>query len=199
MPLSTFARSILLTSLIGAVLSLPVSAAANLEIVQTTRQGDRLTPVQADVTAADGSPADHRLVLDPATTFQTLVGIGGSFTESSAYVLSELSAGQREKVLAAYFSPEGAHYSLTRTHIASCDFSLRNYTYASVPGDTELVHFSIEPDRTYLLPMIKAAQALPGGDFKILASPWTAPPWPAPWPPLRLGRPPPCWWSSWTG
>ena len=77
----------------------------------------------------------------------------------------------------AYFSPEGAHLSLTRTHIASCDFSVRNYTYAPVPGDLELKHFSIEPDRTYLLPMIKAAQAVDGADFKILSSPWTSPPW----------------------
>ncbi len=122
-------------------------------------------------------PSAYTLKLDPNQSFQTIVGIGGSFTEASAQVLSELSEGQRNAILEAYFSPEGAHYSLTRTHIASCDFSVTNSTYAPVPGDRELAHFSIEPDRMYLLPMIKAAQAIPGSDFKILASPWTAPPW----------------------
>ncbi|HSH09760.1 MAG TPA: glycoside hydrolase family 30 protein, partial [Oceanipulchritudo sp.] len=121
--------------------------------------------------------AELHLVIDPGTRFQTIEGIGGSFTESSAQVLYELSKPKQEEVLKAYFSPEGAQFSLTRTHIASCDFSVRNYTYAPVAGDTELVHFSIEPDRTYLLPMIKQAQGIEGASFRLLASPWSAPPW----------------------
>lgn len=148
---------------------------ATIEIVQTSRQGDRLEPLNPEAFAE--AAATRVLELDPEQTFQTLQGIGGSFTESTGYVLSELSAKTRQSVIDAYFSPEGAHYSLTRAHIASCDFSVRNYTYAQVPGDMELEHFSIEPDRTYLLPLIKAAQAVEGADFKILSSPWTAPPW----------------------
>ena len=149
--------------------------APEVAIFQTTRQGDRLAPVEIKE-AAESTPA-RTLELDASKTFQTLVGIGSSFTESSAYVLSELSQKARAEVMKAYFSPEGAHISLTRTHIASCDFSVRNYTYAPVPGDVDMEHFSIEPDRTYLLPMIKSAQAVEGADFKIMASPWTSPPW----------------------
>ncbi len=151
------------------------SSAGAVTVFQTSRQGDRLEPV--DVVGGIDQLPSRTLTLDPSQTYQTLVGIGSSFTESSAYVLSELSQKKRAEVMKAYFSPEGAHISLTRTHIGSCDFSLRNYTYAPVPGDVELEHFSIEPDRTYLLPMIKAAEAVDGADFKILASPWTAPPW----------------------
>ena len=146
-----------------------------VRIYQTSREGDRLKQVEPRL--QPGSQTSRQLVLDPSTTFQTLIGIGGSFTESGAYVLSELSRESRKKVLEAYFSPAGAHISLTRTHIASCDFSVRNYTYAPVPGDEKLEHFSIEPDRTYLLPMIQQAQSVAGSEFKILASPWTAPPW----------------------
>jgi glucosylceramidase len=145
-----------------------------LEIYQTTRQGDRLK--QVEPVSTDAKP-DYTLTVDAGQTFQTLIGIGGSFTESSAQVLSELSAAKRESVMRKYFAPSGAHYSLTRTHIASCDFSVTNYTYAPVPGDTALEHFSIEPDRKYLLGMIKDAQKIPDADFKILASPWTSPPW----------------------
>jgi len=153
----------------------PASTAPSVSIYQTSRQGDRLAPVE--IQEKFETPPSRTLLLDPSTTYQTLIGIGSSFTESSASVLSELSEEVRDKVMKAYFSPEGAHISLTRTHIASCDFSLRNYTYAPVPGDVEMAHFSIEPDRTYLLPMIKEAQEIDGADFKILASPWTAPPW----------------------
>ncbi len=154
--------------------SLINTAQAELEIYQTTRQGDRLKAVESVSLSA---PANYVFTVDPKQTFQALIGIGGSFTESSAQVLYELSAEKREAALHKYFAPSGAHISLTRTHIASCDFSVTNYTYAPVPGDTELEHFSIEPDRKYLLPMIKEAQKIPSADFKILSSPWTSPPW----------------------
>ncbi len=150
------------------------AAAPKIEVYQTSRQGDRMDLVESATTSGQ---ADYSLSLKPQETHQTVVGIGGSFTESSGQVLSELSAPRRESVLRACFSPAGAHYSLTRTHIASCDFSVTNYTYAPVPGDTRLEHFSIEPDYKYLLPMIKQAQKIPGADFKVMASPWTAPPW----------------------
>jgi glucosylceramidase len=151
------------------------SADASVSIFQTTREGDRLATV-APLSLPEGAPA-RSLKVDTAKTYQTLIGIGGSFTESGAQVLYELSEEQQAAVFEAYFSPEGAHLSLTRTHVASCDFSVRNYTYAPVAGDVELEHFTIEADRTYLLPMIKSAQAVEGAQFKIMASPWTAPPW----------------------
>ncbi len=145
------------------------------EIYQTSRQGDRLTRLETPEPSS--AAAVRTLTVDGTQIFQTLLGIGGSFTESGAYVLSELSEEKRAEVMAAYFSPGGSHYSLTRTPIASCDFSVRSYTYAPVPDDVDLDHFSIEPDRTYLLPMIKQAQAVEGAGFEIIASPWTAPPW----------------------
>lgn len=155
--------------------SFATAAVPSVSIYQTSRDGDRLASVEPG--AAGKSTPTRTLVLDSSRTYQTLIGIGSSFTESGAAVLSELPKQTREKVIKAYFSPDGAHISLTRTPIASCDFSLRSFTYDPVPGDVEMKHFSIEPDRTYLLPMIKAAQSVDGADFKILASPWTAPPW----------------------
>ena len=145
------------------------------EIYQTSRQGDRLARIDA-ATGPTTTP-DRALTLDPSRTHQSILGLGGAFTESGGAVLAELTAERRAEVLAAYFGRDGARYSLVRTHVASCDFSVRNYTYAPVPDDTALAHFSIEPDRTYLLPMIKEAQAVAGAQFRLLASPWTAPPW----------------------
>ncbi|WP_309386345.1 glycoside hydrolase family 30 protein [Cerasicoccus frondis] len=162
-----------IVALSASTFLIPFGSHADVEIYQTTRQGDRLDKVEAVATGE----ASYTLTLDPSKTYQTLVGIGGSFTESSAQVISELSKTKRELALRSYFSPAGARYSLTRTHIASSDFSVTNYTYAPVPGDKDLEHFSIEPDRKYLLPMIKEAQGIAGADFKIMASPWTPPPW----------------------
>jgi glucosylceramidase len=113
----------------------------------------------------------------PEQQFQTITGFGGSFTESSAYLLSKLSSAKRKEVLEAYFGDGGAKYSLTRTHMNSCDFSLSNYSYAPIAGDTLLAHFSVEEDKNDIIPMIKDAIATSSDGFKIISSPWTAPPW----------------------
>jgi glucosylceramidase len=88
-----------------------------------------------------------------------------------------VSAENRNKILEAYFGESGARYSLTRTHMNSSDFSLGNYSYAPVEGDVELNHFSIEEDMDDIIPMIKDALAISKDGFKIISSPWTAPPW----------------------
>jgi len=115
--------------------------------------------------------------LDPTKRFQEITGFGGAFTESSAVLLNQMSPDKREEILEAYFGEQGAKYSLTRTHMNSCDFSLTNYSYAQIEGDVNLEHFSIAPDLDDLIPMIKDAQKVSKEGFKVLASPWTAPPW----------------------
>ena len=147
--------------------SLPV------EVYETSADGHQLTP-RTEFIATDPGAA---ITLFPDSTYQTITGFGGSFTEASAYLLNQLSAENRNRILQAYFGDEGARYSLTRTHINSCDFSLSNYSYAPVAGDTSLQHFSIEEDRDDIIPMIKDAMAISSEGFKIIASPWTAPPW----------------------
>jgi len=118
------------------------------------------------------------ITLNPEEKFQTITGFGGAFTESSAYLVNKLSEANRKKIMNAYFGVDGANYSLTRTHINSCDFSLKHYAYAMVDGDKNLEHFSIEEDKNNnLIPMILQAKAISKEGFKIIASPWTSPPW----------------------
>jgi len=144
-----------------------------VEVFETSADGKKLAPVtEFEVTAAASE-----IKLQPEEKFQTITGIGGSFTEASAYLLNKLGNENRKKIIDAYFGDDGARYSLTRTHMNSCDFSLSNYSYAPVEGDKLLDHFSIEEDRDDIIPMIKEAMAASKDGFKILASPWTAPPW----------------------
>ena len=113
----------------------------------------------------------------PDQKFQEILGFGGSFTEASASLMNKLSKKNRDIILDAYFGENGARYSLTRTHINSCDFSLGQYSYAPVANDMELKHFSVEPDKDDIIPMIKDAMKVSKEGFKIISSPWTAPPW----------------------
>ena len=144
-----------------------------VDVYETSEKGNALTLIR------DFKPAKKSLTIhvDLDKQFQKITGFGGSFTEASAFLLTKLSPENRKKILEAYFGKEGANYSLTRTHIASCDFSLGNYTYAKVENDLKMKHFSIEDDKNDLIPMILDAQKTSKEGFKIIASPWTATPW----------------------
>ena len=145
----------------------------SVDVYETSENGNKLKRL----TEFNSSTDAVSVQILPEKKFQTITGFGGSFTESSAYLLNQLSKKNRELILKAYFGSDGARYSLTRTHMNSCDFSLGNYSYAPVDGDKELISFSIDEDRDDIIPMIKGAMVISEDGFKIISSPWTAPPW----------------------
>jgi glucosylceramidase len=123
-------------------------------------------------------PQEAAVFIDTTLRFQEFLGFGGAFTEAASVTLDKMPATQRQEILKAYFSPdEGNAYSLCRTHINSCDFSLGNYAYTEVEGDVGLEHFSIDRDRQSLIPMIRRAMELSGGSLRLFSSPWSPPAW----------------------
>ena len=150
-----------------------------VKVIRTARDtGERFT-VKEDLLRAQVQPKKNSSVaVDTGQEFQQIIGFGGAFTEASAFVFAHLEPDKKEEVLYAYFHPEqGIGYSLGRTHMNSCDFSLGSYSCAEVRGDVELKHFNIERDRRFIIPMIKAAQKVKGGPLKMLISPWSPPAW----------------------
>jgi glucosylceramidase len=145
----------------------------DVKAYETSASGNKLTEITTFQKVKD--PIAIKLI--PNEKYQTITGFGGSFTEASADLLNRMGTENRKKVLEAYFGNEGARYSLTRTHMNSCDFSRGNYSYAPVENDMELEHFSIEEDQGDIIPMIQEAMAISKDGFKIISSPWTAPPW----------------------
>ena len=123
---------------------------------------DRLTE-KAPLTFQTLEPDLPSVLVDSGHRFQIIEGFGGSFTEAAADTFYKLSPDGRAEILRAYFDTQsGNGYSLCRTHINSCDFSLGNYAYAEMPGDVDLSAFSIEHDRRQLIPMIKETARLTG-------------------------------------
>lgn len=51
-------------------------------------------------------------------------------------------------VLASF--PAGIEYNIIRVPMASCDFSIRIYTYADTPNDFQLSNFSLPEEDTKL-------------------------------------------------
>jgi len=145
----------------------------DIQVYETSAIGNKLT----QLSEFPKSENPIMIKVNAEEQYQKITGFGGSFTESSAYLLNQVGSENRDKILEAYFGESGAKYSLTRTHINSSDFSLSNYSYAPIAGDLELENFSIDEDRDDIIPMIKDAMAKSKDGFKIISSPWTAPPW----------------------
>ncbi|MCP4995509.1 MAG: glycoside hydrolase family 30 protein [Gammaproteobacteria bacterium] len=167
------------------------------EVLLTSEVGDRLASKE-NVTFKTGTANVGTVIrVQPDRLKQTLVGIGTSFTESSAFVLAHLEIDARAEVMDNIFGEQGANFSLARTPIGATDFSVEGrYSYADVANDTDLKHFSIAvdldgfsierhpgiKDESFdLLPMIKQAIEIKKDqqdpDLRIIASAWTAPSW----------------------
>jgi glucosylceramidase len=117
------------------------------------------------------------VLVDPAVTFQSYVGIGGALTDASAETFAKLSKDKQQELLTAYYDPQkGIGYNLARTNIQSCDFSSDTYSYVS-DNDTQLKSFSVAHDEQYRIPLIKQAIAAAGGHLRMYVSPWSPPAW----------------------
>jgi len=124
-----------------------------------------------------GQPAETQICVfvDPGKRAQTILGIGGALTDSSAETFAKIPAAKQKEVLDAYYDPnKGIRYTLGRTNIHSCDFSSRSYTYVT-EGDKALSSFSVNHDKQYRIPFIKRVIAATGGRLTLFASPWSPP------------------------
>jgi len=108
---------------------------------------------------------------------QKILGFGGAFTEASSSVYDKLNNEKQDEIIDAYFGENGNGYTMGRSHINSCDFSLGNYAYCDTPGDKALNNFDISRDKRSLIPFIKSALQKADIPIHIMASPWSPPAW----------------------
>ena len=160
-------------ALLMMALALQACSQKEITVWETNSGGDKLVQKTEFATAEK----TVNIEVNSAEERQTLIGIGGSFTEATSSLLAQMSKEKRQEVIDAYFGEDGSRYSLTRTHIGSCDFSRGHYSYAMEKDDTLMEHFSIAVDEETLLPLIKDAQAVSKDGFKLVSSPWSAPYW----------------------
>ncbi len=112
------------------------------------------------------------ITVNSAQTFQQWYGWGGTFNEAGWVALQALSEADRQKALSLLFDVnDGIGFDWGRIPIGPSDYAVARYTLSDAPGS-----FSIDHDTMYLIPYIKAAQAIKG-DVKYWGSPWTPPPW----------------------
>src|SRR5476651_817431 len=160
----------------------PVFSVTNKTVkVYTTAKGTdyRLSQTETLKFADKAQPLETEICVfvDPAKTFQTMLGIGSALTDASAETFYKLpKAAQKEFLTAFYDKEKGIGYTLARTNIQSCDFSSDSYSYVA-DKDVSLKTFSISHDLKYRVPFIKEAIAAAGGKLTLFASPWSPPGW----------------------
>jgi glucosylceramidase len=153
-------------------------APGNVMVIQTSQAGDRLASKPVLTFAADDGSTLPTISVDTAQKFQTIFGFGAAFTETAVYCMSNIGPGPRKEIMDLFFNPfTGAGFTLGRTQIGACDFSVGAYFYDETAGDFNLNNFSISHEQQWMIPMIKQAKAVPGADVKIFAAPWSPPPW----------------------
>jgi len=118
-----------------------------------------------------------KITIEPKNQRQEILGFGGSFTEASSSIYKELDEEKKEEIIESYYGESGNQYSMARTHINSCDFSLGNYAHVEDENDLELKTFSLERNKISLIPMINDALKKRKNNIRIMASPWSPPAW----------------------
>jgi glucosylceramidase len=124
---------------------------------------------------ATTSAADT-IVLDPAKSFQEVLGFGAAFTDAACYTFNQLDPAAREKLFHLLFHPSEMGLSVCRTCIGSSDYSTKMYSYDEGDPDPELSRFSIDHDHAYILPILREARKV-NPDLFLFSSPWSPPGW----------------------
>ncbi len=134
-----------------------------------------LSPIEE--LSKDTANIKSKITVEPNNQRQEILGFGGSFTEASSSIYKELDKEKKEEIIESYFGKNGNKYSMARTHINSCDFSLGNYAHVEDENDLELKTFSLERNKISLIPMINDALKKRNDKIRIMASPWSPPAW----------------------
>src|SRR5215471_17017679 len=173
----------------AAASALGVTVKANVETHETQSP---TKPAQTEVTDKSGKrlaagpemawtkiakkAAPPDIAIDPTKTAQKISGFGAAFTDASCFTLSRLGDNERANLLHTMFSQDQHALSMGRIPIGASDYSTAAYSYDDGAADPELRRFSIDHDRDYILPALRAAlQANP--DLFFFASPWSPPGW----------------------
>jgi glucosylceramidase len=156
----------------------------------TTGTGGTVAAQSSLVTSASGAfwktgtlttvtSGNATVTVTDSSTAQTWEGFGGAFNELGWSYLSMLSQSDRDNALHLLYGSDGARFNIGRVPIGANDYAVGRYTddeVATGSTDYSMASFTLTEDTKYLIPYIKAAQALNGG-IRFWGSPWTPPTW----------------------
>ena len=149
------------------------------EWLTTADQSQLLAKQNLSLMFGSTTNSNTTIAVDTTTQYQSIDGFGFALTGGSASLINSLSSTQKSSLLHELFATDntGIGISYLRISIGASDLSANDFTYDDVSGtDPNLASFSIAPEQTDLIPVLKAILAV-NPSIKIIATPWTAPVW----------------------
>ena len=121
------------------------------------------------------------ITIDESKTFQSVDGFGYTLTGGSAMLINRMEPKAKAALLQELFSTAGNSIGVSylRISIGASDLDETVFSYNDLPEgqtDANLEKFSLDPDRTHLIPVLKQILAI-NPAIKILGSPWSPPTW----------------------
>lgn len=161
----------------------PTLAADQVDVWLTLGNESKKMSQEPPLTLSAAQPGEGaRIEINPDVRYQQFEGAGASLTESSAFlIMSVLDSRSREELMRNLFTREGSGIGLSylRQPMGASDFALDDYTYDDQPAgqsDADLSDFSVNRDKKYVLPALRAALAL-NPQLRIMGTPWSPPAW----------------------
>ena len=119
--------------------------------------------------------------VDDSRTFQPIEGFGFALTGGSAYLLAGLAAAERAKLLQELFGVTEASVGMSclRVSIGASDLGRRDFTYWGLrrgQASHDLARFNLSAGDREVVPVLQEILRI-NPAIKIIASPWSAPPW----------------------
>jgi glucosylceramidase len=125
-----------------------------------------------------GSNSNPTINVDTTQTYQTIDGFGFALTGGSAYLINSLDDAKKTALINELFGTDGTNIGVSyiRITIGASDMSASPFSYDDVPNDVTLANFSLDKEKTDLIPVLQKIIAV-NPNIKILACPWSAPAW----------------------
>ena len=119
--------------------------------------------------------------VDDTQVFQTVDGFGYTLTGGSAYVINRLPAADKTNLLQELFGAGSSSIGVSylRLSMGASDLDAAVFSYDDMPAgqtDINLTNFSLAPDKTNLIPLLKEILLI-NPSIKIISTPWSPPVW----------------------
>ena len=148
-----------------------------------TRDANSLLQPMQPVAFSRSLPRDAlpTIEIDDSRTFQPIEGFGFSLTGGSAYLLAGLAAAERADLLQELFGLTDASVGLSclRLSIGASDLGRKDFSYWGLrrgTKDPDLARFNLSAGDREVVPVLQEILRI-NPAVKIIASPWSAPPW----------------------
>lgn len=166
----------------GGTVTPPVNNKSDVSFYLTSANGNTLLKKQnLKLNFGNTTNAYSTLKVDSTQVFQEIDGFGYSLTGGSAIVINQLAPAEKTKLLKEIFATDSASLAISylRISVGASDLDPAPFSYNDLPAgetDVNLTKFSIAPDKTNLLPVLKEILSI-NPNIKIMASPWSPPTW----------------------